>query len=106
MLSAGSTLTFWCVPKENSKTLCQIMVSFFSNLFLIMWRTQMKALILAAAATLFMAGAVNAADEDMSMKKMTPTECTAAMAECKDDACKQKLKDNNGCSMEAPAAAQ
>ena len=64
----------------------------------------MKALILAAAATLFMAGAANAAD-DMSMKKMTPAECTAAMAACKDDACKQKLKDNNGCNMDMPAAA-
>lgn len=60
----------------------------------------MKALILAAAATLFMAGAVSAAD-DASMKKMTAEECTAAMAACTDDACKQKLKDNNGCEMPA-----
>ncbi len=66
----------------------------------------MKALILAAAASLFMAGAVSAED-DMSMKKMTAAECTAAIADCKDDAaCKQKLKDNNGCSVEAPAVAQ
>lgn len=63
----------------------------------------MKAFILAAATTMFMAGAVSAA-EDMSMKKMTAEECSAAMTACKDDACKQQLKDNNGCEM--PAAAQ
>ena len=57
----------------------------------------MKALILAAAATLFMAGAVNAADD--SMKKMTTSECATAMAACNNDVCKQKLKDNNGCDM-------
>jgi hypothetical protein len=66
----------------------------------------MKALIIVAAATLFMAGAANAADEDMSMKKMNAAECSAAMTACKDDACKQKLKDNNGCNMDMPATAQ
>jgi hypothetical protein len=64
----------------------------------------MKTLIITAAATLFMAGTANAADEDMSGKKMTRTECSAAMAACKDDACRQELQTKNGCSMEAPAA--
>lgn len=56
----------------------------------------MKALILAAAAAILMsAGAVNAGEPKM----MTPEECTKAMAECKDAACKEALTKNSGCEM-------
>lgn len=65
----------------------------------------MKTLILvAAAATLFVAGAVNAADN--TKKNMTRPECELAMAACENDkkdpdACKQNLI-NNGCTYGMP----
>lgn len=103
---------FGAYPRKIVRHCVKVMVSFFGNLFLIMWRTQMKALtlILAVATTLSMAGAVNAAD-DMSMKKMTTQECTDAMTKCANDkdpaACKQALTTNNGCmDTSAPATAQ
>jgi hypothetical protein len=64
----------------------------------------MKTLVLAAVASLFISGAANAADDQTSSNRsMTRPECELAMAACKDDdACKQNLKNNNGCTYGAP----
>ncbi len=63
----------------------------------------MKTFILATAASLFIAGAAHAADDQTNNRSMTRPECELAMAACKDDdACKQNLKNNNGCVYGAP----
>jgi hypothetical protein len=70
----------------------------------------MKALILAIAATLFMAGAANAADTMSSSNnmpanpaaKLSDADCQTAITACKGDAnCLQILKDRNACSPSA-----
>lgn len=65
--------------------------------------TKMKTLVIAAIAAMF-AFAVHASEKPAAAnqqaaaaKQMTTEECTKAMAACKDEACKQELRTQNGC---------